>query len=358
MACPLNIEVCISDRFFAVPYIQIQTQRDVGQAPVRNLIMYVPTEEDVHFVDKSYFKNIFTSVSVEKQERVDLADSRAPRKNDNAVVVYWNPILPIAEVGVGVTHVYSILLTDNLFLCKTMVVDSNTPMCPVQMLTRSIASKFIPIEGENPLAHFNTMSDNANNDFLICFMRETPRSVRLLNIKRILTIFEFRSVPARFAFQMNDAELQQLYIQLKNEVVRRLIKGDNSSQCPYLNVPSLRYIKSAQKLLMIPDSAHIVIDLVAAFQILVLPYQIVPDILVKLNSLDRDRRVRLYCKNDSYAITSKGPVPNNMPDENLYQFDYSEINTPVHLNKVRDALYEQCKMSNLTVASTKYNYFF
>lgn len=356
MTCPFNICVHISDRFFAFPFNRVQPQKDLGGANVRNLIVYVPTEEDVKFVDKTYFTE-FTSVMVQRHEWSERIESRAPKKNNTASIVYWNPIFPITEIGVGETCVFSVLLTDSLFYCKTMVVDSNTPMCPIQILTKTLR-EYIPIAGETPLESFNVMTDDTKNNFLICFLRETPKKIRQLNVKRILTIFEYRKTPAKFAFEMSDSEVQDIYVELKNELVRRLIKGDTSVHCPYLNMPNLQFIKRAQHLLLVPDSSQTIVNFINMFQVLVLPYMIVPDIIIKLNGLDRERKVRLYCKNDSYAITSFGPVPNNMVEDNPISFDYSDINTPYHLNTIRDKLYESTRIDNLIVSAARYNYFF
>lgn len=356
MTCPFNISVHISDRFFAFPYNRVRPQKDLGGAFVRKLIVYVPTEEDVKFVDKAYFPD-FQLVAVQRQEWSERVESRAPAKDATATIVYWNPIFPITEIGVGETCVFSMMLTDSLFYCKTMVVDSNNPVCPIQFLTRTLR-EYIPIAGETPLESFNTLTDDTKNNFLICFLRETPRKVRQLNVKRILTILEYRKTPAKFAFEMSDSDVQEIYVELKNELVRRLIKGDTSSNCPYLNIPNLNFIKRAQQLLLVPDSSQTVVNFIRMFQVLVLPYLIVPEIIIKLNSIDRNRKVRLYCKNDSYAITSFGPVPNNMVEDNPIPFDYADVNTPYHLNTMRDKLYEATRIDNLVVSAARYNYFF
>ncbi|AUV65336.1 ODV-EC43 [Alphabaculovirus myunipunctae] len=356
-ACPFNICVNISDRFFAFPYNRVRPQKDLGGAFVRNIKVYVPTDEDINFVDKSFFANEFSSVIVQRQEWNDRVESRAPDKTAKYTIVYWNPIFPITEVGAGDTHVFSVLLSDFLFYCRAMVVDANTPVCPIQILSKSLRN-YTAIGGESPLDKFEFMTNSENNNFLICFLRETPQRVRLMNVKRILTIFEYRKVPAVFAFDMSEEEMVQIYTELKKELVRRLIKGDTSDHCPYINVPNLNYVKRVQQLLLVPDSAQTIPNLVEMFMVLVLAYQIVPEIILKLNSLDSNRRVRLYCKNDSYAITNFGPVPNNMVEDNPVAFDYSDINTPYHLNKVRDKLYEATRVDNLIVSAARYNYFF
>jgi Autographa californica nuclear polyhedrosis virus (AcMNPV) protein len=356
MTCSYNISVYISDRFFAFPYNRVTAQTDVGGASIRTLIVYVPTEEDVNFVNKSYLSQ-FSSIFVQRHEYDSKLDYRTPKKNSRATIVYWNPIFPITEIGAGETCVFSILLTDNLFYCKTMIVDSNTPICPMQIFTKTLR-EYIPIPGENPLEKINDLTDDNKNSFLICFLRETPKSIRILNVKRILTILEYRKIAANFSFQISDSEIQEIFTELKHELVRRLIKGDISVHCPYLNIENLTYIKRAQMLLKIPDSSQTVTNLINMFQILVLPYSIVPDILIKLNSIDKNRKVRLYCKNDSFAITSFGPVPNNMVEDNPIAFDYTDINTPYHLNMIRDKLYELTRFDNLIVSAARYNYFF
>ncbi|AAY84030.1 ODV-EC43 [Chrysodeixis chalcites nucleopolyhedrovirus] len=356
MTCPFNIKVIISDRFFTFPHDYVVPQTDVGGAPVRNLVVYVPSEEDVQYVDKRLFTN-FDSVLVYRHEWTDRVESRAPKKNGIATVVYWNPILPIAEVGVGETRVFSVLLTDKLFYCNTMIVDPNVPVCPIQIMNKSLRN-YIPITGECPLQHLNVLLDDNKNNFLICFNRETSTALRLLNIKRIMTIFGYRRVSAKYSFNMQDSHLEQIYIELKYELIRRLMKGDTTPKCLQLNVNSLEYVKRARELLMIPDSAQTIVNLVKMFSKLILPYLLVPDVIIKLNTMDRQRKVRLFCKNDSFAITSFGPVPNNMVEDNPMAFDYSDINTPGHLNSVKEQIFTASRIENVTITAARYNYFF
>ncbi|QEI03620.1 ODV-EC43 [Rachiplusia nu nucleopolyhedrovirus] len=357
MTCPFNIKVIISDRFFVFPYEYVVPQTDLGGAPVRNLVIYVPEETDIQYVDPKRFANTFDSVLVYRHEFTDKVESRAPKKNGIATVVYWNPILPITEIGAGETRVFSVLLTDLNYDCHTMIIDPNAPVCPIQLMNKSMR-KYTTIAGETPLQYINDMLDEKKDNFLICFHRETSNAYRLLNIKRILTIFEFRATPAKYAFDMPDVQLYRIYNELKFETIRRLMKGDVTPKCLQLNIDSLHYVRRARDLLGIPDGAQTIVTLVRMFQKLIPQYFLVPDIIIKLNTIDRQRNVRLYCKNDSFAISSYGPVPNNMLEDNPISFDYSDINTPAHLLNVREKIYTASRIENLTVGAARYNYFF
>nr|ANS70994.1 occlusion derived envelope protein [Lymantria dispar multiple nucleopolyhedrovirus] len=356
-SCPFNIKVCISDYFVTFPHEYVAPQNDVGGALVHNLVVYVPTDEDVQYVDRSKLSN-FNSVLVYRHELNDNnAETRVPKKNPLATVVYWNPILPIGEVGVGETRIFSVLLTNDLFYCNTMIVNHDVISCPIEFRTNVNYKKLTPIEAENSLFYLNRLLDDANNDFLLCFKLETPTMVKILSVKRLMCIFEFRNVPARYAIYLPDSEVDNILNKLMWERARRLMKGDYNKKCTNVNRHALRYIKLAMEMMDVENSTQMVVTLVKMFQHLILPYQIVPEIIVKLNTIERQKHVRLYCKNDSIAIGTLGPVPDNLPDDNPIAFDYSDVNNNKHLFEVRDSFIKRGHVDELTVVAARYNYF-
>ncbi|QYC92692.1 Occlusion-derived virus envelope/capsid protein-43 [Trabala vishnou gigantina nucleopolyhedrovirus] len=358
MTCPNNIKVCISARFFLFPYEYVAAQKDVGGAPVYNLIVYVPTDEDTQYVDKKKLTN-FKSVQVLRHEMNDRSyETRLAKKNDAATVVYWNPIAPIGELGVGETRIFSVMLTNDLFFCKTMIIDDKSPMCPMEFYNKINYKNLIPVEGEQPLLYLNKLLDDKINDFLICFRLETPTMIKILNIKKILSIFEYRNVTAKYAIYLPDQEVDSIFNKLMWERVRRLMKGDVSAKCSQINRHSLQYLKLATDMLGVNKNSKIVVSLVTAFQPLIMQLMIVPDVIIKLNNLDRQKRVRIYCKNDSFAITSYGPVPINMPDDNTYAFDYADINNNKYLYEKISLVTKDSNVDNLKVTAARYNYFF
>lgn len=361
MTCPFNIKVCISERFFAFPYEYCIPQTDLGDAPVRQLVVYVPTDDDIQYVDKTQLQAQFDSILVYRHEPSDKIESRAPRKNATATIVYWNPIVPITEVGVGETRVFSVLLTNSLFYCNTMILDGQAPMCPIEFRRDVKYDKLIPIAANTPLFHARELLDDNINDFLICFNLETSTMVKILNVKRVLSMMGFRNVPARYTINLPDNEVDTIYNKLTWERTRRLMKGDVSSAgggCLYVNRNALSFIRQAQELLGLKDYSQSIVDFVVKFQSLIIPYMIVPDILIKLNTLERFKHVRLYCQNDSYAITSFGPVPNNLPEDNSVAFDYSDINNSKHLFEVHQKISSDSNIDGLRVSAMRYNYFF
>lgn len=356
--CPFNIKVCISEQFFEFPYEYVAPQNDVGGAPVYNLVIYVPTDEDIQYVDKSRLMPLFKSILVYRQETIDRTETRLATKNAKATVVYWNPVVPINEIGVGETRIFSVLLTNDLFNCNTMIFDHQRPLCPIEFNSNIDYKNLTPIEGEVPLFNLNKLLNDNVNDFLICFKLETPTMIKILNIKKLISIMSYRNVPARYAIYLPDAEIDDIYNKLMWERVRRLMKGDVSQSCVKVNRQSLMYLKIALEILGIGNTSQAIVTFVRVFQPLIIPYQIVPDIIIKLNTLERQKRVRLYCKNDSTAITSYGLVPNNMPDDNVVAFDYSDINNNRYLFEKQSEIIKNSTVVNATVTAARYNYYF
>ncbi|USC25949.1 odv-ec43 [Palpita vitrealis nucleopolyhedrovirus] len=383
MECPFQIEVCISNRYFAFPHELVEPQNDVGNKLIENLIIYVPTDDDRFYIDKKKFPK-FNSVLVYRHEHDVSIDSRSPKKTASATIVYWNPLVPITEIGAGVTRVYSVLLTNNLFYCNTMMVHHENPKCPIEftypetdmqtacsMLLKKqngqgvpppIKNNLRPIACEIPLAHFKELVNG--NDFLLCFNLETSTMVKILSLKRIFCIFQYRKQPARYVINLPHDEVDNLYNKLNWERTRRLMKGDVPSNCATINRSSLKYIKMAQSLLGIPNYSQTIVDFVKTFQKIIFPYQLIPDVIVKLNNFDQNKleaykKVRLFCKNDSIAITSNGVVPINMPDINTTNiFDYSDYAHQTYINQMTQRVLTDGGFSNnVVVIPIKYNYY-
>ncbi|QHB21756.1 ODV-ec43 [Artaxa digramma nucleopolyhedrovirus] len=356
MACPNNIKVCISTRFFMFPYAYVTAQTDVGGAPVNDLIIYVPTDEDIQYIDRTKLAT-FKTVRIVRHETYE-TETRLVKRNPTATIVYWNPILPIDNVGAGETRVFSVMLTNDLFFCRTMIVDHNNAVCPIEFYSKINYKKLLPIEGEQPLFYLNKLLDNKVNNFLICFKLETPTMVKIMNIKKILSIFEYRNEPARYAIYLPDDEVDTIYNKLTWERVRRLIKGDVNSRCSHVNRQSLQYLKLSMDMLGFDNNTKIVSDLVFKFQPLIAKYQLVPDIIVKLNTLEKQKRVRLYCSHGSFAITTYGMVPINMPDDNPVAYDYTDIFNNKYMYETTTKISKESNINNIKLHVAKYNYFF
>uniref|UniRef100_A0AAE6H2P0 ODV-EC43 n=1 Tax=Dione juno nucleopolyhedrovirus TaxID=2594175 RepID=A0AAE6H2P0_9ABAC len=389
MECPFQIKVCVSDRFFAFPYNLVEPQTDVGNRATENLVVYVPTEADVLYVEKRNFPR-FRSVLVYKHEHDHNGNSQAPKKTAAATVVYWNPLVPITEIGAGETRVFSVLLTNNLFYCNTLIVHHDNPTCPIEFtypgLEMQSSCKLLmnpkklvdmrahalplnynelrPINCELPLAHFKELTEG--DKFLLCFNLETPTMVKILCLKRIFCIFQYRKMPARYVINLPHEEIDSLYNKLNWERTRRLLRGDIPSNCATVNRASLQYVKDAQTLLNIAKCSQTIVEFVRIFQRLIFPYQIVPVVIVKLNSLNvapgrvpEAGRVRVFCKNDSVAITTAGSVPVNMPDfAPTNTFDNADFDDLVHLKRITNRVsVDAVFTSGVSVHAAKYNYF-
>ncbi|AAR28875.1 ORF111 [Leucania separata nucleopolyhedrovirus] len=364
MACPVNIKVYISEQFVTFPFQFAIPQADVANVPVRNLIVYVPTEEDVQFVEREQLLNtVFDTVLVYRHENVGAIEARAPRKNQNATIVYWNPVMPITEVGVGDTRVFSILLTNNLYSCNTIVLDNDTPLCPIEYHREyhpvDLTNR-IDLNGNDPLYDRPAIMNPNNVNFIISFDMSTSDMIKILNIKRILTMFSMRKVRARYAINMADAEIDDIYSKLRWERARRLMKGGPTTpkDCVMVDRESLSYINIAKMLLGIPDYARTTLDFVEKFEVLIVPARIIPEVFVKLNSIETKTYMRIYCVNDSYAITEHGLVPNNSANINPIKFDYSDVSNPNYLISLRKNLFERHDIYDIRIRPAYYNYFF
>ncbi|AXU41547.1 ODV-EC43 [Alphabaculovirus altermyunipunctae] len=362
MACPVNIKVYISEQFVTFPFDYVVPQADVANLPVRNLIVYVPTEEDVQFVEREQLLGSFDTVLVYRHESVNAIEARAPRKNQNATIVYWNPVMPITEIGVGDTRVFSILLTNNLYSCNTIVIDTEKPLCPIEYHRQHHPidlTNRIDVNGNDPLYDRYMIMDPNNTNFIISFDPSTSDMIKILNIKRILTMFGLRRVRAKFAINLADTEVDDIYCKMYWERVRRLMKGGSwNDSCPLINRKSLRYIDSAKSLLGIPDYARTTLDFVEAFENLIVPYHIIPEVFIKINTIENKTYMRIFCVNDSYAITEHGIVPNNSANINPIKFDYSDVSSKTYLNTLRKNLFERHDIYDIVVRPAFYNYFF
>lgn len=97
----------------------------------------------------------------------------------------------------------------------------------------------------------------------------------------------------------------------------------------------------------------------------------VPNVIIKLNNFDQImsvapnkedsyKKIRLFCKNDSIAISSNGIVPINMPDFSPPNnaFDYSDYVNRTNINFVTQrVLIDGGFSSGVTVKPVKYNYY-
>ncbi|UZE89724.1 ODV-EC43 [Parapoynx stagnalis nucleopolyhedrovirus] len=379
MECPFDIKVYISDRYFLFPYDMVQNQNDVGNKTTNNLIVYVPLDSDRFYIDQNKFTR-FDSVLILRHEHDKSLSSKTPKKTPNATIVYWNPIVPITEIGAGQTRVFSVLLTNNLFYCNIMIVHHENPTCPIEFQYPSLEmqqtcktlskekkvpkldyktlKKLKPIASEVSLSHFNELKNE--NDFLLCFQLETSVMVKILSLKRIFCIFQYRKEPARYVINLPHEEIDFLYNKLKWERARRLTRGDIPSTCSTVNRASLMYIKQSQSLLGIADYSQTIVDFVKTFQKLIFPYQMVPNVLIKLNNLDRNyQKIRLFCKNDSIAITSFGIAPINLPDINPVEtFDGTDYSTVSAINQTMQKICTESSLgSGVTVTPMQYNYY-
>lgn len=380
MECSFQIKVFISDQFFMFPYKRVEPQNDIGNKLIENLIVYVPTEEDRLYIDKKQLPQ-FKSVLIYRHEHDANIDSRSPKKTSNATIVYWNPLLPITEIGAGETKVFSVLLTNNLFYCNTMIIHHENPKCPVEFThidsemqsicgkvsknfrPLSIKNELQPIACEIALSHFKDLIEK--NNFLLCFNLETSMMVKILSLKRIFCIFQYRKQPARYVINLPHAEIDILYNKLNWERTRRLIKGDIPSNCVMINRASLNYIKHAQILLNVPDYSQTVVNFVKNFQSLIFTYQLVPDVLIKLNNLEKKTRtenfknIRVFCKNDSVAVNNEGLVPINMPNIATGVFDNSDFSNATHIRQITRTVSSNGinNNSNIIILPVKFNYF-
>ncbi|AUA60321.1 ODV-EC43 [Operophtera brumata nucleopolyhedrovirus] len=353
MACNSNILVRVSEKYVLFPHSEVKAMTDVGGAVNENLIVYVPTNEDIEYVYKSSLTN-FRNVLIMKHE---LFNDRQIKKNSAATVVYWNPVLPIREIGLGKTMVFSVLLTNNLFVCETIVIDTSQALCPIEKLNDYRNDKYFPINAASPLYYKQDLLNNDIKKFLICFDIETEDSIKILNVRRILTILQYRDTEATYAINLPNKEVDNIYRKLYWERIRRRIKGGNREKCVLVNRSTLQYIIMAQQLLSIKDSANTTLQFIAMFQDLIPSHHLVPEIIIKMNNIEgrSKRKVRVFCNDDSYSVTTLGLVPNNMPEINTQKFDYAAMNA--NLNDTYTLLVRH-DVQDPTVKVAHYNYYF
>ncbi|QBQ01597.1 odv-ec43 [Hyphantria cunea granulovirus] len=358
MACPSNIKVFISDSYVLFPYTQVTPEVDVGGGAIRHLTIFVPTIEDEYVINKELLvANGFTDgVLVFKHVPNFQTDEYAA----TGTVVYWNVISPIYKLGLGTTKVFNVVLSDNLFYCGNITInDAYTAnvQCPLQVdyELRSPTETRTYIVGElaGDTAEQNKIANENNTNFLICFLKDTPMGIKILNVKRYLILLSQRRVRAKFCVYLTAEELAVVQKELSWESTRRLIRHGKVFPCSILNRPSYKYVVDALELMGIDNTSMASLyTLVNTFQPLVMRYNLVPDIFIQLNHINKnDKHVRLYCKNSAVAITNAGLVPINLPIQNPNPFKF---NSHIVLNV---QFYEQLGSRDMRVYAPLYNYF-
>lgn len=357
MACSPHIKVYISDLFIEFPYDAVTTQRDAVGEVVTDLTVFVPTFEDERVVNKQALEyKGFTNVKVLKHvSRFEPDENRAI-----GVVVYWNVISAITKLGVGTTNVYNVVLSDNLFSCNSIFIKNiiNPELrCPLQLGLKNLRPGVKPTCLIGELAGDSQEIIKARNEsiesFVICFQKDTPLGIKILNTKRFLIILSNRMRRADFYVALTWDELASVHKELSWESKRRMLRGGQSNPCNVLNKRSYQYMQDAMEVMGIDkqdiSSLHMLLDV---FNPLILPYKLVPDVFIELNKIDgSDKHVRLYCKHEAVAITNAGVVPINLPTKNPKPFTHHTLTPP------SEKLYQQLGTRNVYLHTPIYNYF-
>jgi Autographa californica nuclear polyhedrosis virus (AcMNPV) protein len=358
MACPSNIKVYISDSYVLFPYTQVTPEVDVGGGAIRHLTVFVPTIEDEYVVNKELLvANGFTNgVLIVKHVPNFQIDEYAAI----GAVVYWNVISATSKLGLGTTKVFNVVLSDNLFYCNNITVDNTyiaNVQCPLQvdyqLHSPTETRTYIAGELAGDTAEQNKIANESNTNFLICFLKDTPMGIKILNVKRYLVLLSRRRVRAKFSVYLTAEELAVVQKELSWESTRRLLRNGKTFPCSILNRPSYKYVIDALELLGIDNtSIASLYTLVNTFQPLIARFNLVPDIFIQLNRINKnDKHVRLYCKNMAVAITNAGLVPINLPLKNPNPFTF---NTQAPLNS---QFYEKLGTRDVQVYAPLYNYF-
>ncbi|AAG27341.1 PxORF43 peptide [Plutella xylostella granulovirus] len=342
-----KIHVHVSDSFVNFPYSLV-----VAKPPTSRLVVYVPTFEDERAVSKRILnKQGYAEVEVLKHVSNFLQDV-----TDESQVVYWNCIGTITRTGAGITHVYTVVLSDNVYDCQKIEVATSItrPLCPLQVDYESHVNDRTLLVGEmagdDEMIALTQKTDVDN--FLICFRKDTPLGIKILNIKRYLILLSLRARRATFSIYMTYDELTIVHRELSWESVRRVLRDGKIGQCNVLDRKSYVYVKNALELLDIDNqdmkSVHMLLD---AFTPLVMRYHLVPDVFIELNNISgANKHVRLYCKYMALAITNRGLVPINLPTNNP--------SPPVATTPTLDErFYTQLGTRQIYAKAPEYNYF-
>lgn len=321
MTCPQNLGVFISEQFIAPPKSIRPQSHTVDDVTVitKKLIFYVPTDEDIEYVTTEYdYEPMgFEHVIIDKQSVYESETDEYYNQITDATIVYWNPLLPVRQFGVGTTYVFTMLLTDALYQCPSVNVVVNLEYCPVFIdYTMYPEKDFIPLNGNAPYADLPKMYVTTTNNFIICFDRETTEDVKILNTKRIMILLSSRqNGTAKFGIKLPSYEINQIIKALEHEKRRRILKGyykQENCSLQLIDLHSVRYLTNAQKLLGITYDEYNVVNLIDKFKPLIKRYLIIPEVLSKLNNVDGCiKQMRLYCRGNSISFTNLGLVPAN-----------------------------------------------
>nr|ADO85472.1 unknown [Pieris rapae granulovirus] len=353
MTCSAKIKVYISDEFIFFPYNSVLAQPDAAGAPIYSrLTIFVPTYAD----EKVILKDSLRSMGFKEIRVLKYVSSFEEDENiREGVVVYWNAIVPIKLTGIGNTLVFNVVLSDNLYSCHEINIDTRMKniQCPLQV---DYNNKMVCLKGEyaGDAEEIKKAISPASTQFLVHFDKETPMGIKILNTKRFLiALSTLRQTRANVCIYLSYDELTTIHKELSWESTRRQIRGGVSNTCSIINRPSYKYILDALELLGVNkddmSSLHRLVDI---FTPLILRYKLVPNVFVELNNINgEEKHVRLYCKYEGVAITNAGPIPLNMSVQNPKPFVHRPIVPPSEL------FYREIGSRKAFVHAPVYNYF-
>ncbi|AKS25386.1 odv-ec43 [Clostera anastomosis granulovirus B] len=353
MACHGKLQVYISNAFILFPYEKVTPEpNSTSKSLSTHLTIFVPTYADEKVITKEVFVN-FNTVRVVKYVSTF---SENDEETKNGTVVYWNVIVPIRVTGVGVTKVFSVVLSDNLYSCHSILIDNNQTlnnMCPLQV---DYEKNMVCLKGElaGDFEELNKAFTPAYTSYLLHFDKETPMGIKILNTKRFLIALSFnRKTHVKVCVYLTYEELTIVHKELSWESVRRQIRGGSGNSCTVLTQPSYKYVIDALQLLGVGlDKIGAIHTLVDTFTPLILHFKLVPDIFVELNKLNgHEKHVRLYCKYEGVSVTNAGPVPLNLPTKNKLQWTHKPLVPPL------PSFYQEIGNRNVYVYTPVYNYF-
>ncbi|AER41479.1 ODV-EC43 [Epinotia aporema granulovirus] len=347
MTCSDKIKVFISDDYIFFPYNLVTKETDKND----NITIFVPTFQDEKVINKKRLTDKgFESVTVVKH----VPHFQQDEENATGTVVYWNAISAITKLGEGVTRVFNVVLSDNLYICAHINIDRKMAetRCPFQVPYQKdmvcLSGEFAGDSQEIILAQ------NPNiTSYFIKFSPETPLGIKILNIKRFLIILSTRKELVKLCVYLPYEELTSVHKELAWESIRRVLRGGVPSNCTVINQPSYQYVIDSLELLGIVNSdISSIHELQEKFNPLILQYKLVPDVIVQLNRINgQNKHVRLYCKHEAVAVTNAGPVPINLPTKNRTPFTYNKLMPP------SEQFYQDVGSRDAFIRPPNYNYF-
>lgn len=310
----------------------------VGRLITRNpkiqlIQIFVPVKNDIFHVENSYpllNKLFYQTRKVLYAINEEEFSNRYTTMN-NTIVVYFNPLKPIATYGDAGTFIFTGVLTNNILACNYTTIDIVRPnVCAIELPPNEKPEgfkKIVSIELYDLLNDVNQILTSTNTHFELCSKYPMNDPIIFLNVKRFLLIAQrYRSTALRpLTYNLKASHSQRDFIvnELNFELIRRQCKfykeyPKSAVTCPNVLTDKLKFINFVRNTLHPSTSERESVSHLFNEYRKTIRYDVVPYLFLVMEK----NPFTFQCYNQNYVLHKHGMLPINSGEDIQYKMEY------------------------------------